>query len=223
LRPKDRYYGDTALNYEQRRVGKVKWQRENRAVDTLVAELPSDATVLDVPIGTGRFLEFYQRYGLRAVGVDISRDMLELARKRADEIGLEVRLYEASVAELPLPSGSVDTTVCVRLVYSFSMAEIESVLRELARVTSGRIILSDRHAAPVTAAPVAAVPRALARRGKRSARNAWEQARGGTVKRFHRQDALLDVFRRVGLRVEDRVPIERLDGLFDYGIWLLRR
>jgi SAM-dependent methyltransferase len=223
MRQKDRYYGDAAQTYDQRRVGKVKWQREHEAVDVLLADLPEGASVLDVPVGTGRFFELYQKHGLQSVGVDVSPDMLELARQRAEELGMEVQLHEASVTDLPLPDGSIDSTVCMRLVYSFTMDELAAVLRELMRVTTGDILLSDRHAFPLKDVPLGGVPRALGRRGKRLATNLQELRAGRRIKRYHRKDALLEVFERVGLEVADRVPIERVEGLQDYGLWVLRR
>jgi SAM-dependent methyltransferase len=223
MRQKDRYYGDAAQTYEQRRVRKAKWQREHAAVDALLADLPEGANVLDVPVGTGRFFELYQKHGLRSVGVDLSPDMLELARRRSEELGLHVRLHEASVTELPLPDGSIDTTVCMRLVYSFTMDELEAVLRELKRVTTGDMILSDRHAFRLAEVPLRGVPRALGRRGKRLLTNLNELRAGRRIKRYHRKEDLLEVFERVGLKVADRVPIERIEGLQDYGVWVLRR
>ena len=222
MRQKDRYYGDAARTYEQRRVGKAKWKREHAAVDALLADVPEGANVLDVPVGTGRFLELYQEHGLRAVGVDVSTDMLELARQRADELGLEVRLHEASATDLPLPDDSIDTTVCMRLVYSFTMDEVEEVLRELKRVTTRDIILSDRHAFRLSEVPLRRAPRAIGRRGKRLVTNLNELRAGRRIKRYHREEDLRAVFERVELEVADRVPIERIEGLHDYGVWVLR-
>jgi ubiquinone/menaquinone biosynthesis C-methylase UbiE len=51
--------------------------------------------VLEVAVGTGRNFPFY-REGVRLTGIDLSPAMLEIARKRADELGLDADLREGN-------------------------------------------------------------------------------------------------------------------------------
>src|SRR5215217_8246038 len=66
--------------------------------------------VLEVAIGTGRNLAFYPE-GVRLTGIDLSPAMLELARERARELGMDTDLREGDAQELPLPDESFDTVV----------------------------------------------------------------------------------------------------------------
>jgi ubiquinone/menaquinone biosynthesis C-methylase UbiE len=49
--------------------------------------------VLEVAVGTGRNFPFH-REGVRLTGIDLSPAMLEIARKKADELGLDADLRE---------------------------------------------------------------------------------------------------------------------------------
>lgn len=67
--------------------------------------------VLEVAIGTGRNLPFYP-HGVQVTGIDFSPAMLEIARRRAADLGREVTLRLADAEALPYADGSFDTVVC---------------------------------------------------------------------------------------------------------------
>src|ERR671915_51729 len=50
--------------------------------------------VLEVAVGTGRNFIFYPQ-GVRLSGIDLSPAMLRIARKRAEELGVDANLTEA--------------------------------------------------------------------------------------------------------------------------------
>src|SRR5919204_6856760 len=55
--------------------------------------------VLEIAIGTGRNLPYYPS-GVRLTGVELSPNMLELARKRASELGRDVDLRSGDAQAL---------------------------------------------------------------------------------------------------------------------------
>jgi len=67
--------------------------------------------VLEVAIGTGRNLRYYLNAS-SLTGVDISSQMLALARRRAEERGLPVDLREGAAERLPVEDAAYDTVVC---------------------------------------------------------------------------------------------------------------
>src|SRR5918997_5793470 len=67
--------------------------------------------VLEVAVGTGRNFTFYPQ-GVRLSAIDLSPAMLEIARKRAEVLGLDADLKEGDAQQLPFADASFDTVVC---------------------------------------------------------------------------------------------------------------
>jgi ubiquinone/menaquinone biosynthesis C-methylase UbiE len=98
--------------------------------------------VLEVAIGTGRSLPFYL-VANSLTGVDVSPEMLAIARRRAEARGLPVDLKVGDASALPVEDASFDTVVC-----SLSLCTIpdpESAIGEMKRalVPGGRLLLLD--------------------------------------------------------------------------------
>ena len=72
--------------------------------------------VLDVGTGTGRAAIGLAKAGASVTGVDASRPMLDVARKRAEEAGAAVRFDVADAHALPFKSGSFNAVVCLRVI-----------------------------------------------------------------------------------------------------------
>jgi ubiquinone/menaquinone biosynthesis C-methylase UbiE len=98
--------------------------------------------VLEVAIGTGLNIASYPP-DVRLTGVDLSPAMLQIARRRADDLGRSVDLREGDAHELPFEDSSFDTVVC-----TFSLCNIPDVERavtEMKRVLrpDGKLVLVD--------------------------------------------------------------------------------
>jgi len=102
----------------------------------------SDGRVLEVGVGTGLSLPDYKRH-LEVVGIDLSPDMLEKARERVADEGLDhvTGLHEMDASDLKFPDGSFDTVVAMYVMTV--VPEPEAVMRELSRVTKpgGEVLL----------------------------------------------------------------------------------
>ncbi|MCL6631288.1 MAG: class I SAM-dependent methyltransferase [Alicyclobacillus herbarius] len=71
--------------------------------------LDSSSRVLEVGCGTGRTLVYaQQQYGCYAVGVDVRREMVNKAKRRAALTGAKVEFIQASAEDLPFPDASFD-------------------------------------------------------------------------------------------------------------------
>jgi demethylmenaquinone methyltransferase/2-methoxy-6-polyprenyl-1,4-benzoquinol methylase len=108
--------------------------RLDRRYDRLVEPIHSGDTVLDVGCGTGALSLRAVRKGAKVKGIDLNPEMLEIARKRATEEGLEdqVTYAELGVAELDRePSGAYDTAVSGLCFSELSPDEIRFTLRTL--------------------------------------------------------------------------------------------
>lgn len=108
----------------------------------------AEGNTLEVAIGTGLNLALYPET-VRLTGIDLSPEMLELARERAAETGREVELHEADAHELPFANGSFDTVICT---YSLcNIPDPQLAVNEMNRVLrpGGKLILVDHIRAAV--------------------------------------------------------------------------
>ena len=63
----------------------------------------SGQPALDIGCGTGRLLLDYLADGIDMDGVDVSPEMLEICRQKAQHLGLHPKLYQQNMEELQLP------------------------------------------------------------------------------------------------------------------------
>lgn len=126
----------------------------------LLEALPARmGALLDIGTGTGRLLELVAPRAERALGVDMSRDMLALARARLAERGLADRaaVRQADMYRLPFADASFDA-VALQMVLHYA-EDPAAALAEAARVLKpgatllvadlaphGQAVLLEKHA-----------------------------------------------------------------------------
>jgi SAM-dependent methyltransferase len=139
-----RYRGQIARDYVRRRAATPKWHREQVFMEALIDTLPPGSLVLDMPVGTGRFLRSYARAGHRVCGIDISADMLRESRGNGPVRPSGFQLIQGEAEGLPLRDASVDVVVCTRFMNWVPAARLERVLGELVRVSRDGVVIEIR-------------------------------------------------------------------------------
>ena len=114
--------------------------------------------VLEIAAGTGRNLPFYPE-GVRLTAVELSPGMLEIARRRAQELGVQAELRVGDAHNLPFPDASFDTVVATLALCTIpddrrAVAEAARVLRP-----GGLLLLLEHVRSPIL--PVRILQRAF--------------------------------------------------------------
>ena len=94
-----------------------------------------DGVLLDIPVGTGVFTDsLYAQYpNATIIAADYSMDMLQEAKKRFQEQGLNnICLVRADVAKLPLIDGAVDIVLSMAGLHAFP--DKQAAAAEMGRV-----------------------------------------------------------------------------------------
>lgn len=98
--------------------------------------------VLEVAVGTGRNLSHYNSEAT-VTGVDLSPDMLALAKQHAADLGRDADLHEGDAAHLPFADATFDTVVCALSLCS--IPDPARAITEMYRVLvpGGQLLLLD--------------------------------------------------------------------------------
>lgn len=104
--------------------------------------------ILEIAVGTGLNLPHYPP-DVQLTGIELSPEMLEVARLRSAELGRDVDLRIGDAQELDLPDESFDTVVCTLALCSIpdhrrAVAEAKRVLRP-----GGRFLLLEHVRSPL--------------------------------------------------------------------------
>jgi len=142
--PGEKFYTQkVASRYDELRKNDRYWIWENTVLDQCIEMIQTADKIADCPVGTGRFMDIYKKYGLRVLGMDISRDMLNEASKKVADLTLTggVELIQADISTLTLDRPIANALVCFRLLHLISHNRLSDVINGLASIPSKYIFL----------------------------------------------------------------------------------
>jgi SAM-dependent methyltransferase len=118
--------------------GRLYRAREERALRRAFQYLPRHGRVLDVACGTGRVTALLAGEGFgEVVGTDVSTAMMDVASRRLPG----VEFFQGDATRLPVDSGSFDAVTCIGLLMHLDASTRVAVLRELARISRGPVVV----------------------------------------------------------------------------------
>lgn len=163
----DKYYGPIASGYDAKREKDEKWIVEQKIITDMLSDLPAGTTVLDCPVGTGRFLEFYRERGFKFLGIDLSGDMLvqsalkcgaspedlqqwiAMSKQAGAIIPVTIdtdkgELCQGDVRNTGLPDKCVDAAINCRISRWLAPGDCQVMFKEMQRVSRKHVIWTAR-------------------------------------------------------------------------------
>lgn len=137
------YFAENATQWDQIRALYVG----DAAVEAKILEAAGEGRVrrlVDLGSGTGRMLTLLAPRADQALGLDLSQQMLNIARRNTSEAGLShVDLRHGDIFDTRLPDGSADLVVVHQVLHY--LGDPAAAVREAARIVSpgGRLIIVD--------------------------------------------------------------------------------
>jgi ubiquinone/menaquinone biosynthesis C-methylase UbiE/DNA-binding transcriptional ArsR family regulator len=137
------YFRKHAAEWDRIRKLHIADAAVEEAIRTALADKPIRA-LLDLGTGTGRMLEMFGGDIERGLGLDLSLDMLALARARLDRAGLKnCSVRQGDIYDLALPRESFDVVIIHQVLHFLD--DGPRAIREAARVLrpGGRLLVID--------------------------------------------------------------------------------
>ncbi len=213
---KQRYYGNRVTIYDDIRAPTSLWPNEQAAMRKILGQLEPGSTIIDLPVGTGRYLEFYRDLGLRPMGVDVSVDMLEKTRARAREVGLSVPLARSDIRSTPFPDQAVDVVVCTRFMNWIKADGVYACLAELRRIARKRVVFSLRSYRPTSELSLTQRLHKLKYR--------FFHFRTGAKHLVHEPNVITNVLQATGFRLHEKHLVEtKARGALEYAFYVVER
>ncbi|ODT85664.1 metalloregulator ArsR/SmtB family transcription factor [Phenylobacterium sp. SCN 70-31] len=137
------YFAENATQWDQIRALYVG----DAAVEAKILEAAGAARVrrlVDLGAGTGRMLTLLGPQAEQALGLDLSQQMLNIARRNTAEAGLtNVELRHGDIFDTRLPEGVADLVVVHQVLHY--LGDPAAAVREAARIVApgGRLIIVD--------------------------------------------------------------------------------
>jgi SAM-dependent methyltransferase len=126
-------------------IGSIRFKiiaaRERAVIETFVGQCPHHS-ILDVPAGTGKLASLLCNLGSKLVCVDISKEMLAIAKSEYEKLNRKnVEFIVCGAEELTTKvGGHFDVAICLRLMQRVPRPQKLAILEQLARTATYAIV-----------------------------------------------------------------------------------
>lgn len=127
-------YDAVARAYDKQFGDELDGKPLDRALLEAFIELARDGTIADLGCGPGHVTRFLAARHADVIGIDVSSQMVEVARSRA----LATKFYVGSMLRLPVPDGAWSGAIALYSIIHFTAAERVVACREFARTIRSR-------------------------------------------------------------------------------------
>jgi len=134
----ERSYKKHSITYDKQRFdGKANNYLEQVRSDAFFALMPDDRNlkVLDVGCGTGRGTLLLKQRGYCVTGIDYTKEMLEIAKKKINQSEQgKVFLGQGNAKALPFKDNTFDCVISLNFVHMFGIEPQRVLIAEMSRV-----------------------------------------------------------------------------------------
>jgi len=221
---KKEYIGARAKLYEVRRKNRRVWREEQKIILKFLREISQinnkNIKILDIPVGTGRFFEFYKKLNFLVTGIDISKDMLKEAEKKNKLLKLNAKLKKGDIINIKIQNKSMDLVLCIRILNLLNFNNFSKALNELVRVSDKYIICGIMICPSLKNEPVLRCINILLRR---IFSNFFSLIKGDRETIRHSENQVLSQFKKRSLVIYDKARIDTGRGGYAYYIYCLKK
>ncbi len=133
------FYDNFARNYDQNRYSSDKQKNIDERAKSVVLDLVGNVEhklVLDCGCGTGRFADLFEQRGARVVGMDISGNMIKIAKHKVPSAEFII----GDMLNTPFKERQFDIVICSQVLthlheYKKPLLEMERIIKEHGTIT----------------------------------------------------------------------------------------
>ncbi len=131
----------TALKYTHRKTH--RHHAEMALIEQAISFIPITNPVLDIPCGAGRVAILLARKGYKAIGADLSKPMIDIARDQIRSSNIDCAVQSQDIEKMSFQNNEFGVSICFRFFHHLPDAEIRRhVIGELCRVSRNYVLIS---------------------------------------------------------------------------------
>ena len=112
-------YNKGSLTYDKSRFGSEGGEYLDEVEKQIVFQLLKESSVLELGTGTSRYGVYLGKKGFRFTGIDITANMLKMAKIKVGNVGLDVNLVKMDAETISFRAEQFDNVICIHTFQYF--------------------------------------------------------------------------------------------------------